>query len=141
MVGKRTDRVQSVDLGIARTGWESLPPRDRVEKRSAAGRVVGLSENAKRSQRKEGAQRKSFRKSFRRRPIRMTSSSICAFQRIDYIKVVEIIIRCQPLRQYDICHVFLSCMGAIEVGSLQLSACTRCQAREGMKQAHRNQSP
>ena len=58
MVGKRTDRVQSVDLGIARTGWESLPPRDRVEKRSAAGRVVGLSENAKRSQRKEGAQRK-----------------------------------------------------------------------------------
>ena len=48
VVGKRVDRVQDVDLGNARAGWEILPPRDRVEKRSAAGRVAGLSDNAKR---------------------------------------------------------------------------------------------
>ena len=48
MVGKRVDRVQDVDLVNARAGWEILPPRHRVEKRSAAGRVAGLSDNAKR---------------------------------------------------------------------------------------------
>ena len=44
VVGKRTDRVQNVDLGTARAGWEILPPRDRLEKRSAADRVAGLSD-------------------------------------------------------------------------------------------------
>ena len=48
VVGKRTDRVQNVDLGTARAGWEILPPHDRVEKRSAADRVARLSENSKR---------------------------------------------------------------------------------------------
>ena len=48
VVGKRVDRSESVDLSNARTGWEIVPPRDRAEKRSAAGRVAGLSDNAKR---------------------------------------------------------------------------------------------
>ena len=48
VVGKRVDRVQGVGLGNARASWEILPPRDRAEKGSAAGRVAGLSDNAKR---------------------------------------------------------------------------------------------
>ena len=48
VVGKRVGRVQNVDLGITRAGWEILPPRDKVEKRSAADRVAGLSNDAKR---------------------------------------------------------------------------------------------
>ena len=40
--------MQSAGLGTARTGWESLPPRDRVVKRSVVDRVAGLSEDAKR---------------------------------------------------------------------------------------------
>ena len=48
VVGKRVDKVQDVDLVNARAGWGTLPPRDRAEKRSAAGRVAGLSDNAKR---------------------------------------------------------------------------------------------
>ena len=48
VVGKRVDRAESVDLSNARAGWEILPPRDRAKKRSAADRVAGLSDNAKR---------------------------------------------------------------------------------------------
>ena len=48
VVGTRVDRAESVDLSNARAGWEILPPRDRAEKRSAADRVAGLSDNAKR---------------------------------------------------------------------------------------------
>ena len=51
VVGKRSDRsdrVQNVDLGTARAGWGILPPRDRVEKRSAFDKVAGLSGNSKR---------------------------------------------------------------------------------------------
>ena len=46
--GKRVDRSESDDLSNARAGWEIVPPRDRAEKRSAADRVAGLSDNAKR---------------------------------------------------------------------------------------------
>ena len=48
VAGKRVDRSESDDLGNARAGWEIMPPRDRVEKRSAADRVAALSNNAKR---------------------------------------------------------------------------------------------
>jgi hypothetical protein len=48
VVGKRVDRPGSADLSGARTGWEMLPPRNRAGKRSAADRVDGLSNNAKR---------------------------------------------------------------------------------------------
>ena len=48
VVGKRMNRTQSADLGNTRTGWESLPPRNRVAKKSDVDRVAGLSEDAKR---------------------------------------------------------------------------------------------
>jgi hypothetical protein len=46
--GKRVDRSECDGLSNARAGWEIVPPRNRVEKRSAADRVAGLSDNAKR---------------------------------------------------------------------------------------------
>jgi hypothetical protein len=48
VAGKRVDRSKSDGLGNARAGWEIVPPRDRLEKRSAADRVAALSNNAKR---------------------------------------------------------------------------------------------
>ena len=48
VVGKRVERYESADLSSSRTGWQMLPPRDRVGKRSDVDRVAGLSNNAKR---------------------------------------------------------------------------------------------
>ena len=50
VVGKRVERSESANLSSSRTvtGWQMLPPRERVGKRSAVDRVAGLSNNAKR---------------------------------------------------------------------------------------------